>query len=198
VAAVSKRLLSDYIKVYEKTLSPEHCQSLIARFENSPGQHDLLQQDDGYSFVQLNVSKYWPEVESQIGSIMTRCIHQYRQSLGIGRFWPANLLSEGIRLKRYLPNGRDSFPPHVDVADQSSAARLVTAILYLNVPGGGETIFPDLGVSVTPEPGRLVVFPPLWTFVHAGMPPRDRAKYTLQSYLWYPPAPGASQPNAAA
>jgi prolyl 4-hydroxylase len=37
-------------------------------------------------------------------------------------------------------------------------------------------------------PGRLVIFPPLWIFPHAGLPPRDRPKYIVHRYLWYPPA----------
>jgi hypothetical protein len=43
-------------------------------------------------------------------------------------------------------------------------------------------------MRVAPVPGRLVVFPPLWLFPHAGLPPRDRPKYILHSYLWYPQA----------
>jgi hypothetical protein len=182
------RLLSDYIKVYEKVLSPAQCDSLIARFEASPTQHEVMQAKNSYSFVQLDISQFWPDVEAHIGGIMRFYLQHYQQSLGVTQFWPPNPLAEAIRLKRYLPNGRDSFPPHVDVMDQSNSGRLATAILYLNVPGGGETVFPQLNVSITPEQGRLVIFPPLWTFVHAGLPPRDRPKYTLQSYLWYPPA----------
>jgi hypothetical protein len=71
--------------------------------------------------------------------------------------------------------------------DDSNSRRLITAILYLNDPGGGETVFPGLDISVPPAPGRMAVFPPLWLFPHAGMPPRDRAKYILHAYLWYPP-----------
>ena len=55
-----------------------------------------------------------------------------------------------------------------------------------NQTQGGETSFPTLGVTVSPMPGRMMVFPPLWLFPHAGMPPRDQAKYILHAYLWYP------------
>lgn len=38
--------------------------------------------------------------------------------------------------------------------------RLLTAFLYLNdVIAGGETAFTDLGLVITPKPGRLIVWP---------------------------------------
>jgi hypothetical protein len=83
--------------------------------------------------------------------------------------------------------------PHVDVMDHTTASRFITAILYLNTCSGGETYFPDLNVSIAPAPGRLLVFPPLWTFPHAGLPPRERAKYIIHTYLWYPRAAGSAR-----
>jgi len=124
----------------------------------------------------MSVSRHWPEVETQVARVMMTCLQQYWQAMGIGPYWPEKPLAEEIRLKRYLPDGRDAFPPHVDVMDDGDSRRFVTAILYLNQPGGGETVFPGLDVSVPPAPGRLVVFPPLWLFPHAGLPPRDRAE----------------------
>ena len=181
------KLLSDYIKVYEHTLSPERCQALIEKFEASPELHERKTAERSYSFVQLSVSRHWKDVEAEIGKIFITCLGHYWKSLEIGPYWPQKPVSEELRLKRYLPDGRDSFPPHVDVMDDANSRRFITAILYLNESGGGETVFPDLDVSVPPVAGRLVVFPPLWLYPHAGMPPRDRAKYILHAYLWYPP-----------
>lgn len=182
------KLLSDYVKAYDNTLSPEQCQALIDRFEAASDLHERKQAEGSYSFVQMSVSRHWPEVETQVARVMMTCLQQYWQAMGIGPYWPEKPLAEEIRLKRYLPDGRDAFPPHVDVMDDGDSRRFVTAILYLNQPGGGETVFPGLDVSVPPAPGRLVVFPPLWLFPHAGLPPRDRPKYILHSYLWYPPS----------
>ena len=182
------KLLTDYVKAYENTLSPEQCQALIDRFEASPELHDRKQVDGAYSFVQLSVTRHWPEVEKQIAQVMLTALQQYWKALDIGPNWPLKPLAEEIRLKRYLPDGRDCFPPHVDVMDDGDARRFITAILYLNDPGGGETVFPGLDLTVPPAAGRMSVFPPLWLFPHAGLPPRDRPKYILHSYLWYPPA----------
>ncbi|HEX2760305.1 MAG TPA: 2OG-Fe(II) oxygenase [Rhizomicrobium sp.] len=179
-------MLADFIKAYDGTLPMERCRELIARFEAAPELQERKESEDAYNFAQINVSQHWPEVEAEIGRIFMTALRQYHKSLDIGACWPLHPVPEQIRMKRYLPDGRDSFPVHVDVMDDQSARRFVTAILYLNEPQGGETSFPTLGVTVKPLAGRLSIFPPLWLFPHAGNPPRDQAKYILHGYLWYP------------
>jgi hypothetical protein len=60
--------LSDYIKVYEHTLSPERCQALIERFEAAPGLHERKSAEGSCSFVQLSVSRHWKDVEVSLVS----------------------------------------------------------------------------------------------------------------------------------
>ena len=181
------KLLSDYVKIYERTLAPERCQALIGKFEAAPGLQERMEAVRSYRFTEINVSRHWPEVEVEVLNVMLRCIQDYWQTLGVGSAWPTKVSAEKIRLKRYMPGGQDSFPAHVDVMNSQDSRRFLTAILYLNDPGGGETIFTGLDITVTPTPGRMVIFPPLWLFPHAGLPPRDRPKYILHRYLWYPP-----------
>jgi len=158
----------------------------MERFEASPSLHERKEVEGRYGFVQLNVTRYWKEVHTRVANVMLTSLSQYHQSLEIGQFWPSSFRAEAISLKRYLPDGRDSFSTHVDVMDDTNSRRFITAILYLNDPGGGETRFPGLRATVTPSPGRMLVFPPLWLYLHEGLPPRDRAKYILHTYLWYP------------
>jgi prolyl 4-hydroxylase len=182
------RQLSDYVQVYEDTLAPGQCQALIDRFEAAPTLQERTPAERAFRFVELNVSRHWPEVESHIFGVMMNYIQRYWEALAVGPCWPTKVDAERIRLKRYMPGGQDHFPPHVDVTNAEESRRFLTAILYLNDPGGGETVFPGLDLQVTPAPGRMVIFPPLWLFPHAGLPPRDRPKYILHRYLWYPPA----------
>lgn len=176
--------LSDHIVVFADTLSSAHCQMLIDRFETSPEQ-EACQRESGHSFVQLDVTQHWPDQNKILAPIFHACFNRYQAAVN-ARFWPPRFSFEHLRLKRYLPNGRDSFPPHVDVMGQAAARRFMTAILYLNAPAGGETVFPNLDISIAPEPGRLVAFPPLWLFPHAGLPPQSAPKYILHTYLCYP------------
>jgi prolyl 4-hydroxylase len=188
-ASMQKRLLAEYIKAFADVLTPSDCQALIDRFEAARERHEIKRIEDGYSFVQLDVTKAWPDIDARIEQMMNICYNQYRTLLGVEHYWPSSYLHESLRLKRYMPDGRDGFPPHVDVMDQASSARFCTAIIYLNDPGGGgETVFPELGVRIPPEPGKLIMFPPLWVFPHAGLPPHNKPKYILHSYIGYPRA----------
>jgi hypothetical protein len=184
------RSLSDYVQVYEDTLSVAQCQALIDRFEAATALQQRLQAERSYNFVEINVSRHWPEVEDHIQGVMMAAIRRYWETLKVGSHWPSNVWAEKLRLKRYLPGGDDRFPTHVDVTNADEARRFLTAILYLNTTEGGETVFPDLDISIAPAPGRMVVFPPLWNFPHAGLPPRGKPKYILHRYLWYPPGKG--------
>ena len=170
--------------VFDRALTVEHCQTLIDRLESTPG-HALSQLDAGYSFSQLDITEKWPDENKLLVPIFLSHFNRYQLALN-ARFWPVKFSFEHLRIKRYLPNGRDLFPLHVDVVDQAACRRFMTAIIYLNAPEGGETVFPTLDMSVAPEPGKLLAFPPLWLFPHSGLAPRSAAKYILHTYLCYP------------
>jgi prolyl 4-hydroxylase len=74
---------------------------------------------------------------------------------------------EGLQVLRYGPGGHSA--PHFDFLLPSNAAneasltrsgqRMSTLIVYLNdVAEGGATVFPEIGVSVTPRRGHGVYF----------------------------------------
>jgi hypothetical protein len=98
--------------------------------------------------------------------------------------WPDKYGYETIRMKRYLANDYDRFDYHVDVKDYATARRFLAFFIYLNdVEEGGETEF--LFGRVKPKMGRLVMFPPMWPWFHAGQKPVSGTKYFIQSYCHY-------------
>ena len=99
--------------------------------------------------------------------------------------FPQQFAFEQFRLKRYLPNGEDHFDDHVDVGDINSARRFLVFFLYLDHNEGGHTDFPQGNISVQPQTGRMLMFPPMWTHLHAGRKPIDKPKYIIVSYLHY-------------
>ena len=121
--------------VFDGTLSREHCQALIDRFESSTD-HEACQLDAGYSFRQLNVTQKWPDQNQILVPIFLAYFNRYQAAVN-ARFWPLKFCFEQLRMKRYLPNGRDSFPLHVDVMGHVAARRFMTAFIYLNTPAGG-------------------------------------------------------------
>jgi hypothetical protein len=175
--------LSDYIMVFAAALEPDRCRRLIERFEASP-EVELRQRLNGYSLSQLDVTKAWPDEQEALRRVFIGHFNRYRREQDIG-FWTPNFALEHIQLKRYLPGGRDQFLPHVDTVDQLSGRRFMTAMIYLNDTDGGETAFPTLDVRIAPQTGKLLAFPPLWLFPHAGLPPLTTPKYILHTYLCY-------------
>lgn len=74
---------------------------------------------------------------------------------------------EIIQVLRYGPG--EEFKPHYDYFDsesiggkealQNGGQRMATLIMYLNsVEKGGETIFPQIGLKITPKKGNAVLF----------------------------------------
>jgi hypothetical protein len=181
--------LSDHVMVIAEALTPVQCQALIERFESSGDQEPCVR-ENGHSFVQLDITQHWPDANAALIPVFLDCFKQYQFATNAA-FWPPKFAFEHLRIKRYLPNGRDSFPTHVDVMCHDAARRFMTAIVYLNETDGGETVFPNLDLVVAPEAGKCIAFPPLWMFPHAAQPPRSLPKYILHTYLCYPAAPQA-------
>ncbi len=76
-------------------------------------------------------------------------------------------------LKRYRPDREERFQLHFDAVNHL-ANRYLVLLWYLNdVPEGGETRFPQLGITVPARQGRLLVFPPYWMYQHEGLSPRS-------------------------
>ena len=57
--------------------------------------------------------------------------------------------------------------------------------LYLKDNKEGYTSFPEYDLKVKPKAGRLLMFPPLWTYKHIGHKPIKEPKYIVGSYLHY-------------
>jgi prolyl 4-hydroxylase len=106
---------------------------------------------------------------------------------------------ETIQGQRYLPG--QEFQPHCDWLPDGTAyweqekarggQRSITAMAYLNpVEEGGSTDFPQLGLSIEPRPGALLIWnnadaegmPNPWT-IHAGTPVVRGVKYIITK--WY-------------
>jgi prolyl 4-hydroxylase len=106
---------------------------------------------------------------------------------------------EGLQVLRYGPG--DSFAPHFDFLLPSNAhncaslarsgQRISTLMVYLNdVPEGGETVFPKLGLAITPRRGNALYFEytngrmqvdPL--SLHAGAPVTRGEKWVVTKWM---------------
>ena len=53
----------------------------------------------------------------------------------------------------------------------------------LNDNEKGETYFPKLDISSPCKKGSILIFPPLWPWLHGGAKPINKSKYIVGSYL---------------
>jgi prolyl 4-hydroxylase len=102
---------------------------------------------------------------------------------------------EGIQILRY-EEGQE-YRPHFDyfdpnspaVSDQLNNNRVCTFLMYLNTPEeGGETIFPDAGLSVRAKQGSAVQFSyqtpsPDTKTLHAGTPVIKGEKWVATKWI---------------
>lgn len=180
--------LSDLVRVYPGRLPVEECQQLIEGFEERAADH-LIHQGEGNAprFAELNLTQCWEEGHELAFSAILPVFEAYSRDLDItAQQWPEELAFEELRMKRYRPSSGDEFPDHVDVGDHASARRFLAALLYLNdVDESGETEFPLWGQLIQPCAGSVLVFPPLWPWLHRGRCTINQPKHIISTYLHY-------------
>ena len=180
---------SDYICTYKNVLSKDQCQHLIDKFEDSQHQQSKTNLKGHMSFTEINLNMFsdWKEYSDIIFPKLRQVVDKYVKDVNIDSLkqWPEKFGFEQIRFKRYLPNNKDEFKEHVDVGDYASARRFLVFFLYLNSNFDGRTSFSEYDMQVYPKAGRLLMFPPTWTYLHAGFKPKLEPKYIIGSYLHY-------------
>ena len=183
--------LLDYVKVYDKLVPDDFCQSILETFGKSD--HQYIDREQRPTFTQLNLTQrlkaqdpLWVDKHKELENRFVDAVELYMDELGLGPDFPNKYCFEEFRLKWYKPNNYDQFKEHVDIYDYNSAGRFLVVFLYLNdVAEGGETSFSNLQLSVSPKRGRILIFPPTWMYRHAGLPPVSSDKYILGTYLHY-------------
>lgn len=185
------RSLAEMVKVYDDALPSEVCRQLLRLFEG----HPELQQRNGAGQQAGLEDSAWTELDlARTGDGRYPAFFQQQIARGFTRYGtetaltlpisPVRKISELI-IKKYAADQQQRFQYHFDALGAVSNRYLVF-LWYLNdVAEGGETVFPDLDLSITPKAGRLLMFPPYWMFQHAGLPPRSGDKYIISTYAIY-------------
>ena len=182
-------MAENYIRYYENVIDNEFCDNLIDKFEQNVDKHLDIKSGDQFSFKELRLLDHldiFQDEAQTLKELFMACVKTYKEDCNItSQMFPRSVGYENFRMKRYLPDGIDQFDNHVDVGDYASARRFLVFFLYLNEVEGGETAFEQYGLKVEPKKGRLLVFPPMWTHLHAGRKPINKPKYIVGSYLHY-------------
>ena len=184
--------MDNYIRVYDNVMSSEKCQRLIKMFESDTEHHQIQDCGQGATLTQINLlhspDTIWKNESNDIANTIVNYAHIYKKDCDIkDNQWPEKFGFEPPKIKRYMPGGQEKFPPHVDVNSYDTARRFLVAFIYLNDNESGETIVApkdDTFVSKCKR-GSLLFFPPLWPWMHTGLPPVNKPKYIVGSYLHY-------------
>lgn len=185
------RSLSHFVRVYDGHLDAPLCERLIASFESVPHAHQRNGRGikaglEESAWVELNVTRNADApFLGFFRSTLDAALQRYNQDIGLPIAVPNSPKTADLIMKRYRAGASEQFQPHFDSIYEVSN-RFLVFLWYLNdVAEGGATEFPDLGLSVEPRRGRLLMFPPYWMYPHAGRPPVSGDKYILSTYLLF-------------
>jgi prolyl 4-hydroxylase len=190
--------LPHYVRVYDNHLEPDLCQRMLASFEglarfqvvNGRGVRRGLEDS---AWTELNVSRLADHAFAQdFRRRIDAAFDQYNRDIGLTIPLPPALKHSDLTLKKYRPAANERFQLHFD-SIYSVANRYLVLLWYLNdVFEGGETRFPQLGLSVKPAAGRLLMFPPYWMYQHEGVAPHSGDKFILSTYLLFGETPSTA------
>jgi prolyl 4-hydroxylase len=156
------RTQQSVLAVLEGVLSAEECAELVelSRDRLKPstvvdprtGENTIAEYRDSHGmFFRLEETPFVARLDRRISEVMNCPVDN----------------GEGLQVLRYGPGTRTT--PHFDFLTPSNATnrqslarsgqRISTMVIYLNdVVSGGETIFPEVGLSVSPKKGNAVYF----------------------------------------
>ena len=179
--------LTDLVRTYSNVLDLNTCRELIEVYESNFKSHEPYEHKKLLNFTQLNFTNNQnTDNEKLLHEILIGKVLEYKTeyyNFVDNRVFPVDNNFEHFTIKKYNSD-EGYYNTHVDVFDYSSSRRYLCFLFYLNgVVDGGNTIFAD--TSVTPETGKLLIFPPLWTFPYKEEIPTNTPKYILTTYLHY-------------
>ena len=182
--------MENYIRVYDDVISHVYCDGLIEKFEENKHLHYVQDTDLGKSLTHINLTGSLDETNpffedlNPIANILMEGVTRYKDDLKINdKHWPAKFGIESIKIKRYMPNSNEEFPPHIDNVKKESCHRFLVMFVYLADNEHGQTLFHNQNISIPCKKGSMLLFPPYFPWVHSGRPAIKIPKYIVGSYI---------------
>ncbi|WP_299875097.1 2OG-Fe(II) oxygenase [uncultured Cocleimonas sp.] len=168
------------------------CDDMVARFEKN--QADQYQGRVGSAMTDNTQLKkttdlvasgkeHWKDVDKNLFRSLAMALKSFKDKYPY--FADMSRYKDmGYNLQRYEPG--EYYHWHVDADNLELASRQLVALWYLNdVEQGGETDFIHQQVSITPEKGKLVLFPPFWTHEHRAAVVEKGTKYIATTWITF-------------
>ena len=175
--ASSLRELAPNSFIFEKqnALPNFLCDDMVARFEQNLadqyagrlGQNMASDQSVKKTtdiFVSGDDKPHWKDVDNNLHRSLAIALREFRERYP---YFKGAFKDMGYNLQRYQAG--EYYHWHIDGGSHQFAMRQLVALWYLNdvpVEAGGSTDFLFQQLSVQPEKGKLVLFPPFWTHEH--------------------------------
>jgi len=177
--------------IYEKknSIPAEACAEIIRRFESMKedqyegriGQTvDKNQQIKKTTDLVVSGKEHWQDVDKGLFYSLGVALKEFRETFP---YFKGPFKDMGYNLQRYNPG--EYYHWHIDGGSHDFSQRQLVALWYLNdVPSpGGETEFLYQDVQITPEAGKLVLFPPFWTHEHRAATVQTGVKYIATTWI---------------
>lgn len=166
--------LCDFIQLYENSLGSESCEYLISLFESHSN-------DNIYNLTDnINISSEINDIHQHLLKIVINTRNEYYEKF-CGRVFPESHAFEKFNISKFDIDSESS--TNIDVMSYENARRFLCFTWFLNNNSGGQINFLDL--TVQPEQGKLLIYPPFWMYPHKDNTPIETPKYTLTTYLHY-------------
>ena len=178
-----------FIFAKDHALPADLCEEMIRRFEAHSDEHyagrigQTVQQDSSIKkTTDLVVSgkEHWKDIDRALFYSLGMAIKEFRETFP---YFKGPFKDMGYGIQRYNPG--EHYHWHIDGGSHQFSQRQLVALWYLNdVPGpGGETEFLFQDIKVTPQQGKLVLFPPFWTHEHRAVTVREGVKYIATTWV---------------
>jgi len=175
---------ANYLRVFDNVLEEHQIDTLLDSYRAS---HAEKRESDILLFDEVNLGKTHVQLAMNVIKVAEELLAYYKKLANVKDYqMPAKHGFEYPRIKRYY-NSSCYFKDHIDAADYESTKRFIGFLFYLNKPDGGETVFynGDEEVVIEAIPGRVVMFPPNWTYPHRANPVKSGEKFIMSTYLHY-------------
>lgn len=132
-------------------------------------------------YISLEEKPHWKDVDNNLHRSLGLAVRAFRERYP---FFQGRFKDLGYNLQRYQTD--EYYHWHIDSGSHQFADRQLVALWYLNdVPKeqGGSTDFKLQDISVQPEKGKLILFPPFWTHEHRAAPMLSGSKYIATTWI---------------
>lgn len=168
------------------------CDDMVKRFEsNETDQYEGRVGSDMSSNTSLKKTtdliasgkSHWKDVDNNLFRSLAIALKSFQKNYPF--FADMRRFKDmGYNLQRYQEG--EYYHWHVDADNEGLSSRQLVALWYLNdVEEGGNTDFYHQNVSVKPEKGKLILFPPFWTHQHRAETVARGVKYIATTWITF-------------